>query len=156
ASANTLTQGDNAVLKIELDGSQAGPADGLTITAGGSTMRGLLIDHFTVDGIALVGSGVAGDLVQGNVLVHNGGAGVSISLGASGNTIGGTTSAARNIISGNLYGVYLVDAGTRGNTIAGNYVGIDAGGTQPLGNTNQGVVVINGASNNTIGGTAAG
>jgi hypothetical protein len=33
ASPNTLTSGDNAVLKIVLDGSQAGAVDGLTVAA---------------------------------------------------------------------------------------------------------------------------
>src|SRR5262249_52267866 len=48
ASPNTLTVGDNAVLLIQLDGSSAGNgANGLHITAGNSTVRGLVINHFT-------------------------------------------------------------------------------------------------------------
>src|SRR5262249_27938070 len=47
SSANTLPAGDNAVLQIELDGTLAGAnARGLTITAGASTIRGLVINHF--------------------------------------------------------------------------------------------------------------
>jgi hypothetical protein len=144
---------------------------GVSVTAGANTIGGTtagagnVISGNTVDAIVLSGGSATGNLVQGNFLgtnptgsaaVPNGGAGVTITLGASGNTVGGTTSAASNVISGNLYGVYVFGAGTSGNTIVGNYVGTDAGGTQPLGNTNQGVVVISGASNNTIGGTAAG
>src|SRR5262249_35799604 len=46
ASPNTLTIGDNAVLKIVLDGSLAGSVDGLVIGGGNSTVRGLVIDNF--------------------------------------------------------------------------------------------------------------
>src|SRR5690242_1745573 len=52
SSANTLTVGDNAVLTVELNGALAGStADGLTLTAGGSTVRGLVINGFGRDGI---------------------------------------------------------------------------------------------------------
>ncbi|MBI3418499.1 MAG: hypothetical protein HY043_24675 [Verrucomicrobia bacterium] len=50
ASPNTLSQGDNAVLVIELDGTSAGAgASGLTITSGGSTVSGLAINRFTAN-----------------------------------------------------------------------------------------------------------
>src|SRR5262249_14815558 len=67
ASANTLTTGDNAVLKIVLDGSLAGAVNGLVISSGNSTVRGLVIDNFAAGaGIALVGTG--SDLVAGNFI----------------------------------------------------------------------------------------
>ena len=60
-----------------------------------------------------------------------------VALGAN-NTIGGTTPAARNIISSNDgFGVQI--AGT-GNKVQGNYIGTDASGTLDLGN-NLGVVI---------------
>jgi titin len=135
---------------IELNGNNpgAGP-DGLVFSAGGSTVRGLMVDHFSVDGIALVGSGATGNVVQGNVLDYNGGAGLSIGPGASNNTVGGTSSAGRNVLSGNQYGVYISGPGTNGNIVVGNYIGIDAIGNA-LGNTKQGVVVTTGASNTLI------
>ncbi|MCG8404534.1 MAG: hypothetical protein MI923_04970, partial [Phycisphaerales bacterium] len=43
---------------IELDGSLAGSADGLLITAGSSTVRGLIINRFSGDGIELRTNGV--------------------------------------------------------------------------------------------------
>src|SRR5262249_15201486 len=83
--------------------------------------------------------------------------GVFVSGGASGNTIGGTTVAARNIISGNGdTGVVLSGAGTTGNVVAGDYIRTDASGAAALGNRNQGVVINGAASGNTVGGTAAG
>ena len=71
------------------------------------------------------------------------------------NTVGGTSAASRNIISGNdQHGVFL-DDGSTGVLIQGNYIGTDVNGTLALANTGDGVN-FNGASSNTVGGTAAG
>src|SRR5262249_4409281 len=87
------------------------------------------------------------------------------------NTIGGTTAAARNIISNNSSGVYIVGSNTNGNLVQGNYIGTNAAGNGNLGNFFDGVLIgfrsgrgvlsrsPNSAaniSNNSIGGTAAG
>jgi hypothetical protein len=71
AAQNTLAAGDNAVLRVELDGTDAGPGDGLVIKAGSSTVRGLVVNRFatlpgdrTVSGIALQTAG--GNHVEGN------------------------------------------------------------------------------------------
>ncbi len=73
-------------------------------------------------------------------------------MAGSNNTIGGTASGARNLISGNTYfGIMTLD---RGDLIEGNYVGTDTSGTQELANGNCGVVLND--SGNTVGGTVAG
>ena len=73
----------------------------------------------------------------------------------TGNTIGGTTSGARNVISGNLGGIGL--EGDNGNLVEGNFIGTDPTGTIAIGNEGYGDVDLNqGASNDTIGGTTAG
>ena len=72
ASPNTLANGDNAVLKIVLDGTSAGSsaAAGLHISAGGSTVRGLVIADFgnfsTAEGILLDTNG--GNTIAGNFI----------------------------------------------------------------------------------------
>ena len=82
---------------------------------------------------------------------------MSIILGSTNNTIGGTTAADRNIISANTVdGIQIRNAGTASNVVLGNYIGLDVTGTVDLGNTNQGVAIFGSATNNTIGGTAAG
>ena len=58
--------------------------------------------------------------------------GVYIVADSSGNTIGGTTAAARNVISGNQVGVYLVS--DSGNVVEGNFIGTDTTGTVAIGN----------------------
>jgi hypothetical protein len=114
------------------------------------------------DGVEIFGSGATGNKVQGNYIgtdktgaanLGNTGAGVSIS-GAINNTIGGTTPAARNIISGNGAGGVQIFSGATGNQVQGNYIGTDVMGTQDLGNATSGVIIS--SANNTIGGTTSG
>ena len=117
------------------------------------------------DGILIFDAGTSGNLVQGNYLgtdaggakaLANDGNGVDIYGGATKNTIGGTTAAARNVISGNSFSaVGIAEAGTSSNVVEGNYIGTDAGGTKAVTNNGRGVVVFQGATKNTIGGTTA-
>ncbi len=166
ASPNTNGPGLglNTVLKIELDGSNAGAnANGLRITGGGSTVRGLVINRFTEAGASVetngdnviegnfIGTDITGTLDLGNT--QNG-----VIIHGSNNTIGGTTPGARNVISGNNYdGVVItgVSFSATGNVVQGNFIGTDVTGTTALGNGSIGVEIDN-ASNNTIGGTVPG
>ncbi|HEY7913475.1 MAG TPA: BACON domain-containing carbohydrate-binding protein, partial [Blastocatellia bacterium] len=76
---------------------------------------------------------------------------------AANNTIGGSTSAARNVISGNSFnGVRINGVTTSGNLVQGNYIGTGIDGARPLGNRQGGIYFLNSASSNSIGGTAAG
>src|SRR5262249_37713741 len=73
--------------------------------------------------------------------------------GVQGTQIGGTSAAARNIISGNAtIGIELNGSATTNNTVAGNYIGLASNGTTDLGNGSLGIYIHNGASNNTVGG----
>lgn len=79
--------------------------------------------------------------------------GITLSGVSRTNTIGGTVSGARNVISGNTsIGIYLRDA--HANLIQGNYIGAAADGASPLGNGESGIYLYSGAGNS-IGGTAA-
>ena len=72
-------------------------------------------------------------------------------------TIGGTTAAARNIISANgAKGIHFIFGTNSGIVVEGNYIGTDVTGTQPLGNNANGIDMFANASDNTIGGTVAG
>ncbi len=146
-NTNTLEQGgSNAVLLIELDGSAA--INGLNIYAP-ATVQGLAIGHFS-DGINL-DSAAHGSVIAGNFIgTDASGAeargntnGVNI-WGQDSITVGGTTPAARNVISGNTsYGVFMF-----GNPqvhlpssirILGNLIGTDKTGTARLGNGLDGI-----------------
>ena len=75
--------------------------------------------------------------------------------GSHQNTIGGTTAAAANIISGNgLGGISIAGGGADNNSVTGNFIGTDGTGTVALGNTGNGITIA--SNNNIIGGTAAG
>jgi titin len=114
-------------------------------------------------GILIAGSGAAGNMVYGNLIgtdatgtaaVPNA-FGVLIEGGAHDNLIGGTTGTVGNVISANtIVGVDLTDAGTTGNLIRGNRIGVGAGGAALADGI--GVSIGGGASNNRVGGTAPG
>ncbi|HQC95086.1 MAG TPA: DUF4347 domain-containing protein [Aquabacterium sp.] len=151
---------------IVLAGNAAGVADGLTIGAGagGSTVRGLVINRFTGNGLSLLGGNnilqgnYIGTVADGSAAAGNAGGGLYITSG--GNLIGGTTAALRNLVSGNgigdTPGIEINGAAATGNLLLGNYIGVNAAGTAAIGNASEGIVVYGGAANTTIGGTAAG
>jgi uncharacterized protein (TIGR03437 family) len=104
-------------------------------------------DNVLVQGnlVGLDATGLTGIPGQGNGIITSG----------SNNLIGGTTPAARNIISANAnYGVWIANSFPRGNRIQGNYIGTDLSGTKAFGNSFYGIIVL--AGETTIGGTAAG
>jgi len=78
---------------------------------------------------------------------------VRIYGGAQNNTVGGDTAGERNVISGNERdGVRVVGAGTTGNFVMGNYIGLEPDGVSDRSNDFYGVYIGGGAQNNTIGG----
>jgi titin len=94
--------------------------------------------------------------INGTANLGNGTYGVIIQNAATDNTIGGTTTGAANVISGNgLAGVVIATDGTSGNLVLGNLIGTDKSGTAKLGNPT-GVAIISGATDNTVGGTVSG
>lgn len=144
---------------IELNGASAGASvTGLVITAGDSTVRGLVINRFGGYGILLANGGnntvignYIGTDVAGSTARGNGASGIMMENSA-GNTIGGVTADARNVVSGNaLHGIVMFRPGAVGNVVQGNYVGTNAAGTAGLGTTSGGIVVDGGAHDNRIG-----
>ncbi len=73
---------------------------------------------------------------------------------ANGNTIGGTTAAARNLISANNTGVLITGSSASSNVVQGNYIGTDISGTSQLPNETDGVVINMAGSGNLIGGSS--
>ena len=99
-----------------------------------------------------IGTDITGTLPLGNVFE-----GVFIGTGTSNNIIGGATPGAGNLISGNNgNGVTIAEIGTTGNVVQGNYIGTDITGSLALSNSGQGVVIVAGASENSIGGIVTG
>ena len=158
----TTQPGCSADPCIELNGAGAGAANGLTISAGNSTIEGLVINRFNGMGIELTANGAnnllgnyVGVNISGTQALANSHDGIYICCGSNSNVIGGTTAAARNVVSGNsAYGVQI-DQASSGNWVQGNYVGLGADGLTPLSNHYDGIMVgrFGGtpANNNTIG-----
>jgi CSLREA domain-containing protein len=157
---NTKAVGTDAVLKIELSGASAPSGDGLVIEASNSTVKGLVINRWRNVGI-LINTGATGNKVEGNYIGTDpsgnkglGASGDGVRISAAGNTVGGTTAGARNVISAHDEGVVIVGNSATGNKVEGNHIGTDPSGTKDLGNDTSGVTIV-GAPNNTIGGTTA-
>lgn len=153
ASANTLTDGDNAVLLIELNGTNAGSNTIGLHCPGGCQVCGLVINRFSGDGISGEGCGLDGNFIgtdpTGTIPLGNKGCGLSSWLGAG---VGSPNPATRNIISANGgRGIFLGQ--DFGSTVQGNYIGTDATGTIPLGNGGGGVGV-EGGFGSLIGGSS--
>jgi hypothetical protein len=136
-----------------------GSAEGEGNVISGNDYAGL--EFILADGNFVKGNYIGVD-ATGLSALANTNAGVSIGAGASANTIGGATTPGVcdtdcNLISGgNQYGVWITGPGTSGNTVSGNYIGVDATGLTGLPNALSGVIVDDGATGNTIGGVAAG
>jgi len=130
----------------------------------GTPGEGNLISGNTYhSGVYIADAGTSHNNVEGNLIGTNAddtGAlenlvGVTIGLGATDNTIGGTAAGDANVISGNAEeGVVIAGAGTNGNVVEGNDIGTDLTGTMAIPNGFSGVAIDNGASKNTIGGTS--
>jgi streptogramin lyase len=140
-------------------------------TVGGvaSGARNVLSNNVAT-GVEISESDSTGNVVQGNKLGTDPTGSVAVGNGISGallldtsrNTIGGTTAAAGNLISGNnVDGIDVMSVSSAlpcsENVIEGNSIGTNATGSTALANAWAGVFVGYGkVINNTIGGTATG
>jgi hypothetical protein len=157
SAANNLVLGNQ--LGTDVNGAVARPNGiGVVLSAGANANQiggvGIgvanIISGNTGDGVQLEGAGTSVNSVSGNFIgtaadgaapLGNGGAGVSISGGASGNTIGGTAAGSGNTIANDARGVAITANTSTGNRILGNSIygntglGIDLGndGTTPNG-----------------------
>ncbi|HWQ14836.1 MAG TPA: right-handed parallel beta-helix repeat-containing protein [Roseiflexaceae bacterium] len=156
--------------RIVLDGIETadpvGFGNGIAIRSSGNTIRRLGIVNFPDSGVLISGdqAPAANNRVVGCVIgmstvddeAEPNYVGVEISGGAYQNQIGGADSTARNLISGNDYGVVIAGTGTRLNLVIGNWIGTGHSGRAPLGNTVRGVVLRDGARENSVGSATPG
>ncbi len=144
-----------------------------TTIGGIAAAAGNVISGNTAAGIELNGSAATGVLIaldrigtnaggtaavvqtgQSNPLQALQNVGVAV-ISSAGNTVGGVTAGASNLISGNYVGVMLADVSGPGtaNLVQGNLIGTDISGSLPVGNIVG--VYINSAAGNQIGGATA-
>jgi len=162
--ASSHTGLGNGFIGVDIESGPSGNTIGGTSAAAAN-----VIASNAVDGIFIGDSGTTGNVIEGNFIgtdasshmgLGNTGDGVDIESGASGNTIGGTSPGAANVLASNsLDGVFIGDfdsgTGTTGNVIEGNFIGTDSSSHTGLGNGEFGVNIVEGASGNTVGGTAS-
>ena len=165
----TSQPGYSGVPLIEVSGaSEPFLVAGIELTGGDSVVRGLDIDRWGTQGILIESDDntIAGNYIgvapDGQSPAGNGGEGVLI-FGASGNTVGGTVAADRNVISANGgHGVQIQrttpssPSPATGNVVEGNYVGTNATGDAAVANAFDGISLVWGAQGNTIGGSVPG
>src|SRR6185503_12156182 len=120
----------------------------------GNSLNGVGMQDFDGFGNVVRGNFIGTDK-NGTAALGNSGSGVCISISTSNNTVGGTTAAERNVISGNNTDGVDFLTGAAGNQVMGNFIGTNVSGTFALGNGLDGVF-INNAPSNKIGGTSPG
>jgi len=142
---NTIIGGTTTDLRNVISGN--GQASVLVVA------QGIVITGATASGTQVQGNLIGTD-VNGTAALANLGIGVLI-IGSPGNSIGGTATGARNVITGNgIHGVEIDAAGATGNFVQGNHIGLDISGNVGLGNAGDGVFISN-APGNIVGGTVA-
>jgi CSLREA domain-containing protein len=164
ARPNSLAEGNDALINVQLDGVNAGSVvPGLRIDASDTTIKGLILRRFSDFGIVIYGLGGEGNTVEGNFIgvnrdgITDRGNSDGVFIEGESNTVGGTEPEMRNVISGNGgSGVVVSSEVATENRIEGNFIGTTADGTGNLGNSQDGVTIQNGTDLNAIGGTLQG
>lgn len=136
--------------------------NGLQISGGGSTVKGLAVIRFsngvmfeTAGGNTVTGCFIGVDprdegtnlssILSNGILITN----------SPNNHIGGNTAATRNVIGRCSDGIEINGAASTGNVVTGNDIGMRSNGLDTASNGTNGVF-IDGAPNNRIGGTTPG
>ncbi len=168
ANTNPTSMGLNTVLQIEISGTNAGSTACLSVQADNVTIKGLAINrcagpdietpppshqNLVVEGCFL---GSSADGTQALTPYQNG---VNL-VSAQNARIGGTTPAARNLISGGDSLYHQVHIGENfgansGHLIQGNLIGTNAAGAARLATSGTSAVGIFTGTGITVGGTAA-
>jgi trimeric autotransporter adhesin len=135
---------------MQIIGSSGNRIGGSADGAGNLISGAVMVESSGGSGVVIAGSGgnaannneVSGNLIgtnaSGTAAIPNKRAGILLLFNANNNTIGGSSGAHRNIISGNEpYGIFMQaneTAPVTGNLVVGNYIGLNINGA-PLGNT---------------------
>lgn len=168
AGIDIRASSDNNVIEGNFIGTNAagtgaqGNLLGVIVFSAGNTIGGNVLSGNASRGLQIEGSLATGNSVIGNLIgtdatgaadLGNGGDALRLE-GASLNTIGGTSAAERNVVSGNGgHGILLHNS--TNNIVQGNYAGTNAAGTAGIANGIDGIAV-DGGGDNTIGGPGAG
>ena len=180
ASPNTLANGDNAKILIEIDGTmdtQPGGSGLYPFDCATTTVRGFVLSAWNTPGTAPNGDtlGAAGlfdncvsGYIEGNFMGTDftgtvakpdldgigDESGGFVAGTPTSNVVGGTTPQARNILSGNSEGGIGIFPTSTNLAVEGNYIGTDVTGTKALGYSLNGIGLTGGTV--IVGGTLPG
>ncbi len=110
----------------------------------GNTFNGIAVDGG--DNNTILGNWIGLDI--NDTALANGADGIRLDQAATGNTIGGAFGAEANVISSNLGNGITILAASNGNTIIGNLIGTDSGGSTIVAGQNTGIWIEDSANNN--------
>jgi len=175
-ASGTIVQGNKVGTNAAGTAAVPNATEGINVAGSNNTIGGTnpgdgnLLSGNTNRGLFLIGNG---NTARGNLIGTNA-AGTAalpnkwfgIQINGNNNTVGGTTAAARNVISGNGFdtstrsGISFFSTAT-GNVVQGNFIGTDVNGTSGIGNAAEGIFFAGttssaNPSSNVIGGVAAG
>ena len=163
SSTNNTVQGNYIGLNAAGSGALGNTYNGIWVATGASNNliggtapgAGNVISGNADTGLEIQDSNSSGNRIEGNIIGLNAaGTGAIGNLDgviiedAPNNTIGGATSAHRNVISGNTgggmqgNGVVIFGTNATGNLVRNNFIGTDVTGTLDQGNVGSGVLII--------------
>jgi len=159
-AAGTASVGNSPPNEVgkQFEGVGIGNSNSNVLGGSNSTDRNLISGNSST-GIEIDGSDGNGssNLIQGNYIgtniagtsaVSNGDDGIF--LGTPNNTVGGTTTATRNLISGNQLTGVDIQFFASANKVQGNYIGTNIDGTSAI--SNEFGIFISDSANNIVGG----
>jgi hypothetical protein len=156
---------ENCIIGLDATGTTAQlNSIGIDIRSANNTIGGTTASARNIisgNGVGIFIGGGFSNTVQGNYIgtditgtLDRGNSMSGVELQTNFNTIGGSSAAARNLISGNDGNGVLFTVGANVNQVQGNFIGTQVNGTSALGNGENGVRIL--SSSNDIGGTVAG
>ena len=159
SAGGAVTSGRGILVDFARDATIGGTAAADRNVISGNGTEGVAIGTTTENIVVqgnYIGTDVAGSAAVGNALnTPSGSRPAAVHLFGDHTLIGGTDAGAGNVISGNAAGVVI--EGGQSNEVLGNRIGTDASGASALGNTGDGVLIVDSSSpraaqNNRVGG----
>ena len=143
----------SSCINCTVGGSSSNERNIISGNAASSTCCGSAI-RVQSSNYCIIAGNYIGTNVNGTAAIPNG-QGIYTNI-TNGNTIGGSTSNERNIISGNAGAGMVFGWGSDSDVVVGNYIGTDVNGTADLGNSGDGISIECPATYTFIGGSIVG
>ena len=152
-AGNPLPNDDGILIVDQAQATVGGRGAGAGNVLSGNTVAGLEIRDTRLFAIRVEGNRIGVD--EGGTRAAPNDVGIFLNQAAANVAVGSAATGAGNVISGNRVGI-AVESGANAITIQGNLIGLDGGGRSGVGNSEDGISIIDGARAVTVGGSGAG